>query len=282
VNVRAPLKRAFPYLVVAAGGFLLAYVFLFLFAFPADVLPDDARIPRVVGMDFDKASQALEKAGFHALKGQSRFHKTTPQGIVLEQDPPAGSLQKRGAEVTLAVSAGQATATVPEIAGVTQQQARIAIENAGFTFGSVSQQTSDQPRGAVIVSDPPAGTTLDLPATVSITLSQGPSTIQIPDLAGRSLADARSALEQLGLHLGGTSSDTSSLMPENSVLRQAPAAGATVSAGASVNLVISRFPPPPRIEGVDSLKIKPLAYDRSAQESPQLPNDGALSRACSS
>jgi beta-lactam-binding protein with PASTA domain len=258
VSVRALSKRAFPYLIVSAGGFLLAYVLLFLFAFPADVLPDDGNIPRVVGMDYDKASAALEKAGFHALKGQSRFHKTTPEGIVLEQDPPAGSMQKRGSEVTLAVSAGQATATVPQVAGITQQQAQIAIENAGFTFGSISQQMSDQPRGAVIASDPPAGTTLDLPATVSITLSQGPSTIQIPDLTGRTLADARSTLEQLGLHLGATARDTSSYMPENTVLGQAPSPGATVSAGASVNLRISRFPPPPQFGRPDSIRLDSL------------------------
>ena len=258
MNVRAPLKRAFPYLVLAAGGFLLAYVFLFIFAFPADVLPDDGRIPRVVGMEFDKASAELEKAGFHALKGQSRFHKTTPEGIVLEQDPPAGSVQKRGAEVTLAVSAGQATATVPQLIGVTQQQAQIAIENAGFTFGSISQQLSDQPRGAVIASDPPAGTTLDLPATVSITLSQGPSTIQIPDLTGRTLADARSTLEQLGLNLGATTRDTSSFMPENTVLSQSPSPGTTVSAGASISLRISRFPPPPRLAPLDTVPVDSL------------------------
>ena len=265
MNVRAPLKRAFPYLIVAAGGFLLAYVFLFVFAFPADVLPDDGRIPRVVGMEFDAASSALEKAGFHALKGQSRFHKTTPEGIVLEQDPPAGSVQKRGAEVTLAVSAGQATATVPDVAGVTQQQAQIAIENAGLTFGSISQQLSDQPRGAVIASDPPAGTTLDLPATVSITLSQGPSTIQIPDLTGRTLADARSTLEQLGLRLGATSRDTSSFMPENTVLGQAPSPGVTVSAGANVNLRVSRFPPPPQLSRPDTIRRDSLMTPGAAR-----------------
>lgn len=263
MNVRALSKRAFPYVIAAAAGFLLAYLGLFLFAFPADVLPDDARIPRVVGMHFDDASAALEKAGFHALKGDARFHKTTPEGMVLEQDPPAGSLQKRGAEVTLVTSAGQATATVPEVSGTTQQQAQIAIENAGFTFGSVSQQTSDQPRGAVIGSNPPAGTTLDLPATVSITLSQGPSTVQIPDLTGRTLADARSTLEQLGLHLGATTRDTSSFMPENTVLSQAPAAGSMVSAGASVNLRISRFPPPPSLSPLDtSRRVDSLSFNR--------------------
>jgi serine/threonine-protein kinase len=214
-------------------------------------------------MNFDDASAALEKAGFSTLKGQARFHKTTPEGIVLEQDPPAGSVQKRGAEVTLAVSAGQATATVPEVAGSTQQQAQIAIENAGFTFGSVSQQTGDQPRGAVISSNPAAGTTLDLPATVSITISQGPSTIQIPDLTGRTLADARSTLEQLGLHLGATVRDTSSFMPENTVLSQAPSPGSTVSAGASVNLRVSRFPAPPTLAPLDtSARIDSLTFNR--------------------
>ena len=259
MSARALPKRAFPYLVVSVGGFLLAYVLLFLFAFPADVLPDDGRIPRVVGMTFEDAAAALEKAGFRAIKGDSRFHKTTPEGLVLEQDPPAGSVQKRDAEVTLAVSAGQSTATVPDVRGTTQQQAQIAIGNAGFTFGSISQQTSDQPRGAVIASDPPAGTSLELPATVSITVSQGPSTVQIPDLTGRTLADARSALEQLGLRLGATIRDTSSFMPENTVLSQAPTPGATVSAGASINLRISRFPPPPSLTpldtAVDSLSV---------------------------
>ena len=263
MKVRALSKRAFPYLLVAAGGFLIAYLLLFFFAFPADVLPDDGRIPRVVGKSYDEASAMLEEAGFKALRGQVRFHRTTPADVVLEQDPAAGSLQKRGAEVTLAISGGQRTATVPEVRGTSQQQARIAIETAGFQFGSVSQETSSEPRGAVIATDPVAGTTAELPATVSITLSRGPATMQVPDLTGRTLADARSTLEQLGLRLGGTSTDTSSFAPENTVLGQTPAPGSTVSAGANVNLRISRFPPAP------SLQPLPPPLPRDSIERPQ-------------
>ncbi len=265
MNPRTFARRTFPYLIVGVGGFLIAYVLLFVFAFPADVLPDDGHIPRVVGLTYDAAASALDKAGFHAIKGQTRFHKTIPEAVVLEQDPPAGSLQKRGADVTLAVSGGQAAATVPEVAGSSQQQAKIAIENAGFTFGSISEQTSNLVRGAVISSVPPAGTTSQLPATVSIILSQGPSTVQVPDLTGRTLPDARSTLEQLGLRLGGTSRDTSSFMPENTILGQTPAAGSTVSAGANVSLRISRFPPPPREPSVEPGRIDSL------QRAPHLP-----------
>jgi serine/threonine-protein kinase len=252
VNGRALGRRAFPYLFVSVSGFLLAYVLLFLFAFPAEVLPDDGKVPTVVGISFEDAVRALDKAGFHGVQGETRFHKTVAQGIVLQQDPPAGSTQKRGIDVTLAVSGGQRSAVVPDVAGLGQQQARLAIENAGFQFGPITPQTSDQPRGAVVGSTPAAGEQIPLPAVVRIAVSQGPASLQVPDLAGRTVADARSTLEQLGLHLGAVSRDTSSFQPENTVLSQSPAAGQMIGAGGRVNLRISRFPPPPTFQPIDT------------------------------
>lgn len=114
------------------------------------------------------------------------------------------------------------------------------------------QQTSEQPRGAVVASDPPKGDSLPLPAVVRITISQGPSALQLPDLTGRTMADARSTLEQLGLRVGGISRDTSSFQPENTVLSQSPAAGNLVPAGSRVDLRISQFPAPPVIPPIDT------------------------------
>jgi eukaryotic-like serine/threonine-protein kinase len=131
---------------------------------------------------------------------------------------------------------------------MSQQQARITIENTGLTMGNVSEQLSDQPRGLVIASSPPAGTKLDLPGSVDIVLSKGPATIQVPDLYGRSVGEARSMIEQLGLRIAGISRDTSSLQPENTIIRQLPAAGQTVSAGGPVSLTVSHFPPSPSIK----------------------------------
>jgi serine/threonine-protein kinase len=147
----------------------------------------------------------------------------------------------------LALSAGQKTAEVPVTSNMSQQQARISIENTGLTLGNVSEQLSDQPRGLVIASSPPAGTKLDLPGTVDIVLSKGPATIQVPDLYGRSVGEARSMIEQLGLRVAGVSRDTSSLQPENTIIRQLPASGTTISAGGAVSLTVSHFPPPPSI-----------------------------------
>ncbi|MDQ6872568.1 MAG: PASTA domain-containing protein [Gemmatimonadota bacterium] len=247
MNWRALPRRAFPYLIAAVGGFLIAYVAVFLFAFPAEVLPDDGILPKVVGKTFEDASATLQKTGFVAQRGESRYHKDIGANIVLQQDPPAGSRQKRGTTVVLALSAGQKSAEVPVTSNMSQQQARIAIENTGLTMGNVSEQLSDQPRGLVVASSPPAGTRLDLPGSVDIVLSKGPATIQVPDLYGRSVGEARSMIEQLGLRVSGISRDTSSLQPENTIIRQFPLAGKTISAGGPVSLTVSQFPAPPGI-----------------------------------
>src|SRR6202163_1245958 len=240
-------RRAFPYLIAAAGGFLIAYTAVFLFAFPAEVLPDDGILPNVVGKSFEDATIALKKAGFPAQQGETRFSRTVSANVVLQEDPPAGSRQKRGTNVVRALSGGQKTAEVPVTTNMSQQQARISIENTGLVMGNVSEQLSDAPRGLVIATSPPAGTKVELPGTVDIVLSKGPASVNMPDLYGRSVGEARSMVEQIGLRIAGVSRDTSSLQPENTVIRQMPTAGATISAGGAVSLTVSHFPPPPSV-----------------------------------
>ena len=247
MNFRALPRRAFPYLIAAVGGFLIAYVAVFLFAFPAEVLPDDGILPNVVGKSFEDASAMLQKAGFPSQQGETRFHRTVAANVVLQEDPPAGSRQKRGTTVVLALSGGQRSAEVPVTTNMSQQQARISIENTGLTLGTVTEQLADQPRGLVIASAPAAGTKVELPGTVDIVLSKGPATVQVPDLYGRSVGEARSMIEQIGLRVAGLSRDTSSLQPENTVIRQYPAAGQNIGAGGPVSLTVSHFPPPPSI-----------------------------------
>ena len=263
MNWRAAPRRALPYLIAAAGGFLISYAAVFLFAFPAEVLPDDGILPNVVGKTFEDASGILQKAGFPAQQGESRFHRTIPANVVIQEDPPAGSRQKRGTTVVLALSAGQKTAEVPVTTNMSQQQARIAIENTGLTLGNVTEQLADAPRGLVIASTPQAGTQIQLPGTVDIVISKGPATVQMPDLYGRSVGEARSMVEQLGLRIAGVSRDTSSLQPENTVIRQLPQAGQTISAGGPVSLTVSHFPPPPTIRidtGVSAPPPSPTVF----------------------
>ena len=152
---RTRTRRLLPYLIVAAVGFLAAYLYVFFFVFPSDLLPDDAKVANVVGLTYDDAENRLRTLGLTVKSGETRFHATAPKGTVLEQLPRPGTQVARGTAVRLDVSAGQRTATVPRVVGSTQQQAQVLLENAGFDVGDVVQQRADAPRGRVLVSDPP-------------------------------------------------------------------------------------------------------------------------------
>ena len=240
MSLRTAARRLMPYFITAGAGFLIAYLGVFFFLFPSDVVPDaQVRVPAVAGMPYDDAVRRLEDAGLRAGRGEQNFHATAARNQVLNQVPPAGSLEPRGTRVILDISAGQRQARVPDVVGLAQQPAQVAIENAGFDLGDVAQQASDQPRGTVLASTPTAGSEVTLPATVGLLVSLGPSTVRTPDVVGRSLPQARAMLEQLGLRLGGVTVDSLSTEPPQTVIDQRPSARQTIAPGTRVNLTVS-------------------------------------------
>ena len=236
---RARSRRALPYLIAATGGFLIAYLVVAFVIFPAEIIPDDAVVPNVVGDSYDEAVRTLSRAGFTGQRGESRFSPTAAARQVLQQEPPGGSREKRGTVITLHVSSGQRTSTVPQVVGGSRQQAVLAIENAGLEMGRVDVVHSDRPAGQVIAMNPSAGEKLTLPARVDITVSRGPATAQIPNLIGQTLPQARTRLQTLGLGVGVVDIDTTSIEVANTVTAQEPGPGQSVASGALVKLVIS-------------------------------------------
>jgi eukaryotic-like serine/threonine-protein kinase len=239
VSFRGRSRRALPYLIAAAGGFLIAYLIVAFVIFPADIIPDDAVVPNVVNMAYDDASRTLAKAGFKAERGESRFHASAPGRTVLQQEPAAGSREKTGTVVVLHISSGQRTATVPSVLGNTRQQAQIAIENAGLEMGRLEMQHSDRPAGVVIDVQPKPGEKLTLPARVDLVVSRGPAVSEVPNLIGQTLPQARTRLQTMGLLVGAVEIDTLSIEVANTVTAQEPQPGQVISSGTLVKLIIS-------------------------------------------
>ena len=236
---RARTRRLLPYLITAGSGFLLAYLVVYFFVFPVGLVPDEGELPNVVSLYYDDAVQRLREAGFDGTRGEERFHGTIPAGLVLEQDPPGGSRQPRGTQVSLDVSRGQLEAEVPRVVGLTRQQAEVALQNAGLDVGDVRQRSSGQPRGEVIAVEPVAGTSVPVPAAVTLTVSTGPSELIMPDVVGQSFPQARAFLEQLGLRPEPPAYDSTSYMPQLTVIGQTPLPGVGVPPGSRVTLRVA-------------------------------------------
>ena len=238
-------RRALPYIVAATAGFLIAYLIVAFFIFPAGLIPQDLKLPNVVGMALEDAQTNLGRAGFKGAIGQERYHASAPKGTVLQMTPPAGSREMEGSRVLLDVSRGQRTGEVPQLIGMTRDQALIAIENAGFELGEVTTRQTDEPPGAVIESSPRPGEHVSIPATVNIVVSAGPTSISMPNLIGRTYADARRTIESLGLQVGSVTVDSMSLQPPDRISSQSPDAGRTVSSGTRVALSVAGKAPIP-------------------------------------
>jgi serine/threonine-protein kinase len=241
VTVRSGLRRSLPYAAAIIGGFLVAYLLVAFVVFPSGLVPGNAKVPNVTGMQFDDADKKLGGVGLKARRSPARPDPKTPKGIVLEQDPRAGSRADEGETVTLVVSSGQQIVSVPSVVGLTQADAQTALEAAGFELGQVVEKSYAGPPGQVLASNPAAGAKVTIPASVSIVVSVGSNVALVPNLVGRSVSDARDVLESAKLSVGAISAPPGTSTDGGTVSGQSPAAGTHVPTGSKVMLQVGNI-----------------------------------------
>lgn len=242
---RAKFRRSLVYLVAIVAGFSLAYLLVAFVIFPAGVIPRDVKVPNVMGLEFDEAAQRLAQAGFKSEKGEQRYNNSAPKMTVLEQSPPPGAREGLGATITLVVSGGQRTVTVPTVTGMTRIEAQVLLEKEGFDVGDVQEAQSNAPPGTVIGTRPAAGSAVSVPSTVSIVLSGGAPAPLMPDLMGRDIDAARQVLSQLGVRSFSIVREPGGPGSPGTVVGQTPVSGATLPPGTTVTLRVVEPAPPP-------------------------------------
>jgi eukaryotic-like serine/threonine-protein kinase len=233
-----PHRRAlWPWLVallvlLLAGGGVAAYLLL---------RPVKQVVPGVVGEPFTAAQSQLQGKGFTVSQLQVTNAKAS--GTVIAQNPLAGVKAKEGSNVSLTVSSGPGNTTVPTVVGETLQQAKSSIQIANLKVGKIVHQTSTQyAKGQVIDTSPTAGQQPPVGTHVTIFVSSGPPSVQVPDVTNEDLGQAKSTLQSRGFNVN-TISQTSSTAAQGTVLSQDPAGGKSAATGATVTLVVAKAPP---------------------------------------
>jgi serine/threonine-protein kinase len=132
-------------------------------------------------------------------------------------------------------------------------EAEATLRAEGFDVQRADPETSDQPPGIVIATDPPPGDLVPSGSVITLIPSGGPATVRVPSLEGQSVEQAAQTLTDAGLNLGAQAQEPSDTIAPNLVIRSDPAANAEVPEGSQVAVVVSSGPAPLRVPNVQGL-----------------------------
>ena len=173
------------------------------------------------------------------------YSSTYGEGYIYKQSPAAGRVVREGQTVTLTVSLGTQYVTIPDTTNYVQADAEQLLRDSGLSVLVVQNVEPSVAVGAVIRTDPVAGTVVPAGSTVVVYVSrqQVATTTTVPSVVGMTVDDARTLLVQNRLTLGSQTQAYSD-QPVGTIIAQETAAGSTVKFNTRVNVTVSAGPEP--------------------------------------
>ena len=207
-------------------------------------------------------------------------------GIVLEQNPVAGTAVKKNTLVEIQVGTAKSDDEVenelpneeevilPDLSGMMLNEAMTELSKLELKAESVLEFSDTVENGEVISQNPDAHTKVKKDVKVELVISKGPKKeegIAVPSLYGNTVEEARSTLGSMNLSLGSQSEEESE-EPVGTIIRQSVAQGTLVDAGTAINVTISKGPkdkPEDENEnedGTESTEETPTADEKPSDE----------------
>lgn len=197
----------------------------------------------VIGLYQSAAEEQFKKEGFTNYKFEMQTSDTVETGYVIDQSVKEGENIALDYEITVYVSAGRETTTVPDVVNLTDEQATTMIEEKNLRVTHGYEYSDTVEKDHVIYSDPVAGTEIAEGSDVKIVISNGKQVeeVSVPSLVGESAASAESLLANAGL-AGKSSYAYDDSVPAGYVISQDTAANETVEEGTTISYVVSQGP----------------------------------------
>ena len=239
-------RSAVPWLLVAL--LLLASAVVGYVVYQQLQGSNQVKVPDVRGFTQQQAQTQLIQAGFTTAV-EHKASKKVVKGQVIDTDPAHGSQVDKGSKVTIIVSKGPKSVTLPNLRGKTASQATQTI--VGLNLPSPQQQliTSKLPAGQVVRTNPAPG---PVPPDTVVTLFVSNGNVKVPNVVGMTCNDAKNTLS--GSNLQGSCTNTpSDTVPAGQVISQTPGAGSQTPQGSTVSLQVSSGPSQVQVPDVTNM-----------------------------
>ncbi len=225
------------------GALTLLLLFVNYVVMPIYVSGNEVKVPALKGMNETQAQKKLLDLHLTPMIGAKKYDEKYPAGTVISQKPAPGAVVKEERRIYLFISGGESPSIVPELKERSIKDARFALERIGLALGDTSYVESDKPKGTIIDQSYYPGSEVKRGTAVKITISRGrdEGMVRVPDLLGKSLADAERVLSATSLKLGRVNYQPSLSLLPNTIIEQYPSKDNLASTGDSVDVFVTKI-----------------------------------------
>ena len=202
------------------------------------------QVADVTGQTYDAGAALLQGSKLLVLK-KFEMSETVAEGMIIRTDPPAGTKVSDGTMVTVYVSTGKNKVTMPDLVGMSEQQATDSLTALGLVLGEIKQVNSASvPVGMVVESDPFTGSSIAAGSTVNLWISNGK--VNVPNVVNLDVAQAKATLEgaEIGfiVEIAPQTACAGGAAPTGTIVLSQSIPAGTADAGSTIVLYVACTP----------------------------------------
>src|ERR1700729_1469961 len=237
VRERSPGSVSRWVIAVAALAVLTVVVTILINTFGGGMR--NVQVPDVRNQASADAIAALQNHGFKT-RTQQKPDSTVQPDHVIGTDPSANVKVGAGELITAEVSTGPEQREVPAVSSMSYAAAVKKLKSAGFgRFKQVNSPSTPEMKDKVIGTNPPANQTSAITNEIAVIVGSGPSSKQVPDVAGQTADLAQKNLTVYGFSKFSQDA-VDSTRPAGDVISTNPPAGADVPVDTVIELQVSK------------------------------------------
>jgi serine/threonine-protein kinase len=190
------------------------------FGAPPEPVEGEVLVPSVTRMKLEEATEKLKEAKLEVGEVTEEHSDSVEEGEVISQDPRAGETAEEGSKVNLVVSQGADLIKIPDLKNKTLEDAKRTLTELGLDYTTEEKSDSEIAEGKVCGQDPDAGTMVTAGRKVTIYISTGAASKNIPNVENMGKDEAKAWLEDEGFKVKFAKEEYSSSVEKGNVIKQ--------------------------------------------------------------
>lgn len=218
---------------------LIFIITLIVIKKPLENMPD-IKVPDLINQKYETVKRSEKYQDFQIRMLPAEYNEDYPSGVIFSQTPKSGKTVKPGQVIEVKVSSGQNFVQLPDLKKFEASSAFSKLKDLGLVYEEKTLFDESIATGSVVRTDPVAGTEVSSGSSIVVYISRGKEDklVDIPNLEGKKIEDAKAVLGNINLRIGEIEYQSSAL-PKDTIISQEPKAGTTIPEGEEVKLIIS-------------------------------------------